>query len=324
MEELFDDVVKVQEEIKSALGPDSYVNPNQIFVRLEALQHESSSLRVSKVVKDLIYELQAPPNFEEEDANNNIYGDQSGEYREGVLNKSLDAGFGANEPAISVVVDPGEVVQALEGIEKLEESSIEAGLRIDTNKVLRILANEKGPLKDYEEVNAYLEAHIEKKNRVQIVVEEFLEMAEVMDEGESRSPTLEMGQTSPKDKGKGKGKTTVTSGPVRKKIGANEISPEVKPKKREHSPEDELGKKLRLSEKAAPSQDIVNLVINENSETPEEDFDSPSSDPGTPDSDSSMPSMKYIGPVNLVHRVGYDLNIDWYLLLSNYASMGPF
>lgn len=51
-------MVKVHEEIKSALGPDRDVNPNQIFVKLEALLHESSSVRVSKVVQDLISELQ--------------------------------------------------------------------------------------------------------------------------------------------------------------------------------------------------------------------------------------------------------------------------
>jgi len=297
MEELFDDVVKVQEEIKSALGPDSYVNPNQIFVRLEALQHESSSLRVSKVVKDLICELQAPPNFEE-DANNNINGDQFSVYREGALNKSLDAEFGAKEPAISGDLDPGEVVQDLE---KLEESSSEAGLRNDVNKVLRILADECGPMKEFEEVYAYLEAHIEKKNRVQVVVEEFLGMAEEMDEGVSRSTSLEIGQTSPLNKGKGKGKKTVTYGLDWQKIGANEMK--VKLKKRERSPEDELSKKLRLSEKAATGQDFVNIVTNENSETPAENLDSLRSDPGTPDSDSSMPSRNYIAPSNLGTRV---------------------
>ena len=205
--------MKVQKDIKSALGPDTNVNPNQIFAKLEGLHYESSSLRVSKVAKDLICELQAPTNFEEEeDANNNLYGNQFSVNREGALNKTLDVEFEANDPAISVVMDPGEVVQDLEGIEKLEESSIEAGLRNDTNKVLRILVDEKGPLKDYEEVYAYLEAHMEKKDRVQIVVEEFVGMAEEMAEGESRSPSLEILQNSPINKGKGKGTTKVTSG----------------------------------------------------------------------------------------------------------------
>ena len=58
MEEVFEDVLKVNEEIKNALGFDQDVNPNQIFVKLEALLHESSSVRVIKVTKDLISELQ--------------------------------------------------------------------------------------------------------------------------------------------------------------------------------------------------------------------------------------------------------------------------
>ena len=87
-----------------------------------------------------------------------------------------------------------------------------------------------------------------------------------MAEGESRSPSLEIGQTSPINKDKGKGKKTVTSGPDWQKIGAKV---EVKLKKREHSPEDDLSKKLKLYEKAAPAQDIANIVTNENSDTPE-------------------------------------------------------
>ena len=110
MEELFDDVVKVQQQIRSALGPDTNVNPNQIFAKLEGLHYESSSLRVSKVAKDLICELQAPTNFEEEeDANNNLSGNQFTVNREGALNKTLDAEFEVNDPVISIVLNPGEV-----------------------------------------------------------------------------------------------------------------------------------------------------------------------------------------------------------------------
>ena len=68
-------------------------------------------------------------NFEEEHATNNIDDDQFSVKREGALNKSLDAGFGTYDPAISGYLDPDEVLQDLEDMEKLEESSIEAGLR---------------------------------------------------------------------------------------------------------------------------------------------------------------------------------------------------
>ena len=130
--------------------------------------------------------------------------------------------------------------------------------------MLRILANEKGPLRDYDEVYAYLEAHIKKRNRVQIVVEEFLGMADKMAEGESRSPSPHLRQPSPvpmgKCKGKGKGKKT--SVPDSQRMGANAISPEVeiKPKKRDHSPEDEPSKKFKSSEGSAPSQEVGKSV----------------------------------------------------------------
>ena len=134
--------------------------------------------------------------------------------------------------------------------------------------MLRILADEKGPLRDYDEVYAYLEAHIKKRNRVQIVVEEFLGMADKMAEGESRSPSPQMRQPSPvtvgKCKGKGKGKKTATSVPDSQKMGAAAISPdvEVKPKKRQHSPEEEVCKKFK-PEITVPTVDPVKAVPSE-------------------------------------------------------------
>jgi len=357
MEEVFEDVTKVHEQIVAALGHDRGVNPNQIFDKLEALLHESSSERVNKVVQDIISEQQPahtrsrsieienktdikddgeeiggseneePPhemeedvlmdddflldkanigeevkrvgneevgmdpdslrstpasiisitdedsqdggtidltNFEEEIVNNNFDDNDDEGFsvkREGALNKSLDVGYVGYDPEMTGFLDPDEVLQDLEEIDKLEESSVENGLRNDTNKVLRILANEKGPLRDYDEVYAYLEAHIKKRNRVQIVVEEFLGMADKMAEGESRSPSPHLRQPSPiltgKCKGKGKGKRT--SVPDSQRMGADAISPEVeiKPKKRDHSPEDEPSKKFKSSEgPPAPSQEV--------------------------------------------------------------------
>ena len=58
MEEVFEDVTKVHEQIVKALGHNRGVNPNQIFDKLEALLNESSSVRVNKVVQDIISEQQ--------------------------------------------------------------------------------------------------------------------------------------------------------------------------------------------------------------------------------------------------------------------------
>jgi len=56
MEEVFEDVTKVHEQIVNALGHDRAVNPNQIFAKLELLVKEESSVRVKKVVEDIISE----------------------------------------------------------------------------------------------------------------------------------------------------------------------------------------------------------------------------------------------------------------------------
>ena len=81
--------------------------------------------------------------------------------------------------------------------------------REDTYKVLRILQDEQGPLRNFDEVYAYLEAHLYKPNRVQIVVEEFLGMTNIEDDN-SRSPSPDIRQVEDKtevfQKGKGVGK----------------------------------------------------------------------------------------------------------------------
>merc|ERR1719447_1865437 len=106
--------------------------------------------------------------------------------------------------------------------EEEEDDSTEARLRADTSRVLRILNDESGPPQEWEEVYAYLEAHLLKPNRVQIVVEEFLGMAESRREEEEETPPPSLRQPSPEPhvmgKGKGKGKG--------KRMGARAISPE--------------------------------------------------------------------------------------------------
>ena len=82
--------------------------------------------------------------------------------------------------------------------------------REDTYKVLRILKDEQGPLRNFDEVYLYLEAHLNKPNRVQIVVEEFLGMSNIEDDT-SRSPSPDVRQVDPSQvfqKGKGVGKNS--------------------------------------------------------------------------------------------------------------------
>ena len=77
------------------------------------------------------------------------------------------------------------------------------------------MQGEKGPPRSFDEVYAYLEAHITKHNRVQIVVEEFVGMNS--DEGGSRNPTPDLRAQEPdqetstiqfRGKGKGVGKNS--------------------------------------------------------------------------------------------------------------------
>jgi len=376
MEEVLEDVTKVHEHIVHALGHDKGVDPNQIFVKLEELVGEESSLRVQKVAQCIISELEPPrtrlkgdsqeneknvtenvsdsqtqndvivemgegiflgensktaggvdsvgilkdkevgldfdslrstpasvisitdeesqdggtidlTNFEEEHVDNNI--DDVEEFnikREGALNNSLEAGYVRHDPEVADILDPEEVIQDLEEIQELEQDSLENGLRNDTNKVLRILADEKGPLRDYDEVYAYLEAHIKKRNRVQIVVEEFLGMVDRIGEEGSRSPSPQLRQPSPiisgKCKGKGKGKKTVNVEPLGKILGVSAISPDIdaKSKKREHSPEEDLSKKFKAEDSAKNQEDKKSVV--EKAKVKKEKKDRPSrSDPIT-------------------------------------------
>ena len=95
------------------------------------------------------------------------------------------------------------------------------------------MQGEKGPPRSFDEVYAYLEAHISKHNRVQIVVEEFVGMNS--DESGSRTPTpdlraeepdLETSQIQFRGKGKGVGKNSSTFRPVKSQPPTPDASPE--------------------------------------------------------------------------------------------------
>ena len=95
------------------------------------------------------------------------------------------------------------------------------------------MQGEKGPPRSFDEVYAYLEAHISKHNRVQIVVEEFVGMNS--DESGSRTPTpdlraeepdLETSQIQFRGKGKGVGKNSSTFRPVKSQPPTPDASPD--------------------------------------------------------------------------------------------------
>jgi hypothetical protein len=70
-------------------------------------------------------------NFEEEIVHNHFDDNDEGfsVKREGALNKSLDAGYVGYNPEITGFLDTDEVLQDLEEMDQLEESSVENGLR---------------------------------------------------------------------------------------------------------------------------------------------------------------------------------------------------
>ena len=86
------------------------------------------------------------------------------------------------------------------------------------------MQGEKGPPRSFDEVYAYLEAHITKENRVQIVVEEFVGMNSDEDGSRTPSPDLKVGALDQEEedthlkfrgKGKGVGKNSSTFRPVK-------------------------------------------------------------------------------------------------------------
>ena len=176
------------------------MDPNRIFCRMEALLEEPRDERVARVVQELAREEQDSLRTTPSDSVISINDDDSKDdmidltsYEEVVVGKQ------------EVLEDLAELEEQGQEEAEEEEDSTESRLRADTARVLRILADESGPPQEWEEVSqllpgsdlsflqvyAYLEAHLLKVNRVQIVVEEFLGMAESRRE-ETPSPPVEL------------------------------------------------------------------------------------------------------------------------------------
>ena len=135
------------------------------------------------------------------------------------------------------------------------------------------MQGEKGPPRSFDEVYAYLEAHITKHNRVQIVVEEFVGMNS--DEMGSRTPTPDLRAEEPdletshlqfRGKGKGVGKNSSTFRPVKSQPPTPDASPEASTStivspvavamKRNSSPSDRDG--AEASKKVKVESDVTN------------------------------------------------------------------
>ena len=236
MDGVLTDVSAASVELARLLGPDREVDPNKIFARVEAM--EASGDRVARVVEQLGREEEDSLPTTPSDSVISINDDDS---KDEMIDLTNYDELGKQVEEELLLAEQGQEEQVDE-----EEDSMEARLRADTGRVLRILQDESGPAQEWEEVYAYLEAHLLKPNRVQIVVEEFLGMAESRRE-EQESPRAREESPEPQAlaKGKGKGKG--------KRVGARAISPEAAPLveevreavKREHSPEEEVGKKQK-------------------------------------------------------------------------------
>ena len=99
-------------------------------------------------------------------------------------------------------------------------------IREDTTKVLRILTDDNGPMRTFDEIYAYLEAHVYKTNRVQLVVEELLGLNDEEEGPRIASPNplpdLE-DQGGNHGKGKGMGKNSRKSMLERKGTTATDV-----------------------------------------------------------------------------------------------------
>ena len=108
-------------------------------------------------------------------------------------------------------------------------------IREDTNKVLRILSDDIGPRRTFDEVYAYLEAHFHKSNRVQVVVEEFLGMNDQEDGLRSPPRNLRLPESGDpgsnhdnvvgKGKGVGKNSNAFRKGPPLPPISSVVVGP---------------------------------------------------------------------------------------------------
>ena len=57
MDEIFEDVAKVQKLVEDTLGPQKSFNLDRIFNKLEHFIHEPSSSRIEKVARSLVAEI---------------------------------------------------------------------------------------------------------------------------------------------------------------------------------------------------------------------------------------------------------------------------
>ena len=172
MDELIEDVTKVQKIIADVVSQQTNVSLDRIFYMLEQFP-EPSSMRVEKVASSLIAELEPPQ-------------DEEAFTKMSRFEKAVEPSLRNSTSNAVVDIDPKveETVAKMLDNEDEEsgESVVEICLRNDANRVRRILAESNGKERDYAEIYAYLEAHIEKRNRVPIVVEELLGMTETYEE----------------------------------------------------------------------------------------------------------------------------------------------
>ena len=240
--------------VARVLSPDPPDNPDRVFSRVGSIMEEPITV-ASRVVEELTQEDEDSLPTTPSDSVISINDDDSKDDMIDLTNFD-DLGIKHVEEDLLLSQQPrSESISSLDE----EEDSTEARLRADTSRVLRILNDESGPPQEWEEVYAYLEAHLLKPNRVQIVVEEFLGMAESRREEEvSPPPSLRQLSPEPYIKGKGKGKG--------KRIGARAISPEAissvettpeRADKRDHSPEKEKSKKQKTEEAPGETSPIL-------------------------------------------------------------------
>ena len=127
MEKVLEDVTKVCEQVGKALGHDKGLDPNQIFVRLEELLGEESSVRVNKVARSIICKLEPPrtrlKNDEEDDSKKNDM-----KHIRGSQNDDIDE-MG------------GEIIHAASSKHGMRENDVtiqkESGLEIDSSRSTR-------------------------------------------------------------------------------------------------------------------------------------------------------------------------------------------
>ena len=244
------------DEVAGVLGLDRTVAPSSVFQSMM----EESGVGVARVVEEINQEDEDSFPTTPSDSVISINDDDSKDEMIDLTNYD-DLGMKhAAEENLLLAQQPRSASISSGDEDEEEDDSTEARLRADTSRVLRILNDESGPPQEWEEGYAYLEAHLLKPNRVQIVVEEFLGMAESRREEEEETPPPSLRQPSPepslvgKGKGKGKGKRLGVRAISPEAISPVEITPE-RVEKREHSPEEEKPKKQKTEgEGVAPNE----------------------------------------------------------------------